>query len=401
MTAFATIPEAIEEIRRGRLVIVVDDEDRENEGDLVIAAQAVTPEAINFMTRFGRGLICVPVTADRLAELDLPLMVDVNTSRLGTAFTVSVDSREGTTTGISTFDRATTIKALADPRSRPEDLLRPGHIFPLRAMEGGVLRRAGHTEAAVDLARLAGFAPVGVLCEILADDGHMARLPRLEVFAGEHGLRIISTADLIRYRLKRDPFVRREGETRLPTVHGEFRAVVYENALDGVGHLALVKGEVGDGRPVLVRMHSECLTGEVFGSLRCDCGEQLRGAMEMVQRAGRGVIVYIRQEGRGIGLTNKIKAYALQDRGKDTVEANELLGFPPDPRDYGVGAQILVDLGLSRIRLITNNPQKRAGLEGYGLEVVERIPLEMPPNKENYEYLKTKRHKLGHLLSIE
>jgi len=401
MSAFATIPEAIEEIRRGRLVIVVDDEDRENEGDLVIAAQAVTPEAINFMTRFGRGLICVPVTADRLAELDLPLMVDVNTSRLGTAFTVSVDSREGTTTGISTFDRATTIKALADPRSRPEDLLRPGHIFPLRAMEGGVLRRAGHTEAAVDLARLAGFAPVGVLCEILADDGHMARLPRLEVFAGEHGLRIISIADLIRYRLKRDPFVRREGETRLPTVHGEFRAVVYENALDGVGHLALVKGEMDDGRPVLVRMHSECLTGEVFGSLRCDCGEQLRGAMEMVQRAGRGVIVYIRQEGRGIGLTNKIKAYALQDRGKDTVEANELLGFPPDPRDYGVGAQILVDLGLSRIRLITNNPQKRAGLEGYGLEVVERIPLEMPPNKENYEYLKTKRHKLGHLLSIE
>ena len=401
MSAFATIPEAIEEIRRGRLVIVVDDEDRENEGDLVIAAQAVTPEAINFMTRFGRGLICVPVTADRLAELDLPLMVDVNTSRLGTAFTVSVDSREGTTTGISTFDRATTIKALADPRSRPEDLLRPGHIFPLRAMEGGVLRRAGHTEAAVDLARLAGFAPVGVLCEILADDGHMARLPRLEVFAGEHGLRIISIADLIRYRLKRDPFVRREGETRLPTVHGEFRAVVYENALDGVGHLALVKGEMDDGRPVLVRMHSECLTGEVFGSLRCDCGEQLRGAMEMVQRAGRGVIVYIRQEGRGIGLTNKIKAYALQDRGKDTVEANELLGFPPDPRDYGVGAQILVDLSLSRIRLITNNPQKRAGLEGYGLEVVERIPLEMPPNKENYEYLKTKRHKLGHLLSIE
>src|SRR3989304_3113211 len=337
MSAFATIPEAIEEIRRGRLVLVGDAEDRENEGDLVIAAQAVTPEAINFMTRFGRGLICVPYTAHRRGELALPLMVNVNTSRLGTAFTVSVDSREGPTTGISTFDRATTIKALADPRSRPEDLLRPGHIFPLRAMEGGVLRRAGHTEAAVDLARLAGFAPVGVLCEILAD----------------------------------------------------------------AGHLALVKGEVDDGRPVLVRMHSECLTGEVFGSLRCDCGEQLRGAMEMVQRAGRGVIVYIRQEGRGIGLTNKIKAYALQDRGKDTVEANELLGFPPDPRDYGVGAQILVDLGLSRIRLITNNPQKRAGLEGYGLEVVERIPLEMPPNKENYEYLKTKRHKLGHLLSIE
>ena len=401
MRSFATIPEAIEEIRRGRMVIVVDDEDRENEGDLIMAAQAVTPEAINFMTRFGRGLICVPVVEDRLGELELPLMVHANTARLGTAFTVSVDAREGTTTGISTFDRAATIRALADPETRPADLLRPGHVFPLRALEGGVLRRTGHTEAAADLARLAGFAPVAVLCEILADDGHMARLPRLEVFAGEHGLRISTIADLIRYRLKRDPFVRREGETRLPTGYGEFRAVVYENTIDGVSHLALVKGEVNDGRPVPVRMHSECLTGEVFGSLRCDCGEQLRGAMEMVQRAGRGVIVYIRQEGRGIGLTNKIKAYALQDRGKDTVEANELLGFPPDPRDYGVGAQILVDLGLSQIRLITNNPQKRAGLEGYGLEVVERIPLEMPPNKENYQYLKTKRHKLGHLLSIE
>jgi 3,4-dihydroxy 2-butanone 4-phosphate synthase/GTP cyclohydrolase II len=401
MTAFATIPEAIEEIRRGRMVIVVDDEDRENEGDLIMAAEAVTPETINFMTRFGRGLICVPMTGDGLAALQLPPMVHLNTARMGTAFTVSVDAREGTSTGISTFDRAATIRALADPRTRPEDLLRPGHVFPLAAMDGGVLRRAGHTEAAVDLARLAGCAPAGVLCEILADDGRMARLPRLEVFAGEHGLRIISIADLIRYRLKRDPFVRREGETRLPTVHGEFGAVVYENTLDGVGHLALVKGDVAEGPPILVRMHSECLTGEVFGSLRCDCGEQLRTAMEMVQRAGRGVIVYIRQEGRGIGLTNKIKAYALQDRGKDTVEANELLGFPPDPRDYGVGAQILADLGLHQIRLITNNPQKRAGLEGFGLQVVERIPLETAPNKENYQYLKTKRHKLGHLLSIE
>ncbi len=401
MSTLASIPEALEEVRRGRMVIVVDDEDRENEGDLVMAAQAVTPEAINFMTRFGRGLICVPMAPGRLVELDLPLMVDVNTSRLGTAFTVSVDVRHGTTTGISAHDRAATVRALADPRSRPEDFLRPGHVFPLRAMEGGVLRRAGHTEAAVDLARLAGFAPVGVLCEILADDGHMARLPQLEVFAAEHGLRIVSIADLIRYRLRRDPFVRREGETRLPTVYGEFRAVVYENTLDGVGHLALVKGDVAEGGPVLVRMHSECLTGEVFGSLRCDCGEQLRAALQMVQRAGRGVIVYIRQEGRGIGLTNKIKAYALQDGGKDTVEANELLGFPPDPRDYGVGAQILADLGLHQIRLITNNPQKRAGLEGYGLEVTERIPLEMPPNQENYRYLKTKRHKLGHLLSIE
>ncbi len=401
MSAFAGIAEAIEEIRRGRMVIVVDDEDRENEGDLVMAASGVTPEAMNFMTRFGRGLICVPMTGERLAELDLPPMVGRNTSRLGTAFTVSVDARDGTTTGISTYDRAASIRALADPRSGPGSFLRPGHVFPLRALEGGVLRRAGHTEAAVDLARLAGFAPVGVLCEVLADDGHMARLPRLEVFAGEHGLRIVSITDLIRHRIRRDPFVRREGETRLPTVHGEFRTVVYENTLDGVSHLALVKGEVADERPALVRMHSECLTGEVFGSLRCDCGEQLRAALEMVQRAGRGVIVYIRQEGRGIGLTNKIKAYALQDGGKDTVEANELLGFPPDPRDYGVGAQILADLGLSQIRLITNNPQKRAGLEGFGLEVVERIPLETPPNHENYEYLKVKRHKLGHLLSIE
>jgi 3,4-dihydroxy 2-butanone 4-phosphate synthase/GTP cyclohydrolase II len=383
------------------MVIVVDDEDRENEGDLVMAAEAVTPEAVNFMTRFGRGLICVPMTADRLASLNLPPMVGRNTSRLGTAFTVSVDARDGTTTGISAFDRAVTIKALANQGSTEEDLARPGHIFPLQAMEGGVLRRSGHTEATVDLARLSGFASVGVLCEILADDGSMARLPTLEVFAEEHGLKMVSVADLIRYRLQRDPFVRREGETRLPTLHGEFRAVVYENTLDGASHLALVRGEVQNGEPVLVRMHSQCLTGEVFGSLRCDCGEQVRAAMEMVARDGRGVIIYIRQEGRGIGLTNKIKAYALQDGGKDTVEANVLLGFPPDPRDYGVGAQILVDLGLHQIRLVTNNPQKRAGLEGYGLQVVERVPLEMPPNEENYHYLKTKRHKLGHLLSIE
>ena len=401
MSVFATIPQALEEIRRGRMVIVVDDEDRENEGDLVMAAEAVTPEAVNFMTRFGRGLLCVPMTADRLSHLNLPLMVDENTSRHGTMFTVSVDARDGTTTGTSAFDRAVTIKALTDPRSASEEFARPGHIFPLQAMDGGVLRRAGHTEATADLARLSGFAPVGVLCEILADDGSMARLPTLEVFAGEHGLKMVSIADLIRYRLRRDPFVRREGETRLPTHHGEFRAVVYENTLDGTSHLALVRGEVAGNGPVLVRMHSQCLTGEVFGSLRCDCGEQLRAAMEMVARAGRGVIVYIRQEGRGIGLTNKIKAYALQDGGKDTVEANVLLGFPADPRDYGVGAQILVDLGLHEIRLITNNPQKRAGLEGYGLDVVERIPLEIPPNAENYHYLKTKRHKLGHLLSIE
>jgi 3,4-dihydroxy 2-butanone 4-phosphate synthase/GTP cyclohydrolase II len=398
---FASVEEAIEELRRGRMVIVVDDEDRENEGDLVMAAEAVTPEAVNFMTRFGRGLICVPMPAERLRQLDLPLMVDRNTSLHGTAFTVTVDVRHGTTTGTSAFDRAATIRALADPSSRPEDFARPGHIFPLMAMEGGVLRRSGHTEAAVDLARLAGFQPVGVLCEILADDGTMARLPQLALFAAEHDLRIVTIADLIRYRKAREPFVRREGETRLPTRHGEFRAVVYENTLDGSSHLALVRGEVADGTPVLVRMHSECLTGDVFGSLRCDCGEQLQAALAMIAREGRGVVVYIRQEGRGIGLTNKIKAYALQDDGKDTVEANLLLGFPPDPRDYGVGAQILADLGVRQLRLITNNPRKRAGLEGYGLTVVDRVPLEMPPNRENYRYLQTKRHKLGHLLSID
>jgi len=327
-------------------------------------------------------------------------MVAENTARHGTAFTVSVDARAGGT-GISAYDRARTVRLLADPATQPDDLLRPGHIFPLIATPGGVLRRAGHTEAVVDLARMAGLQPAGIACEIVHDDGTMARLPDLFGFAERHNLKIITVRDLIHYRMRHDPFVRREGQTRLPTTVGEFTAIVYENPIDGSTQLALVKGTVDDGEPVLVRMHSECLTGEVFGSLRCDCGDQLRAAMAAIAQEGRGVIVYIRQEGRGIGLDNKIKAYALQDLGSDTVEANELLGFPPDPRDYGVGAQILVDLGVRRIRLLTNNPQKRAGLEGYGLQVVERVPLEIPPNKENYAYLKTKRHRLGHLLSIE
>ncbi len=397
---FATIEEAVAEFRAGRMVVVVDDEQRENEGDLVLAAEHATPEAINFMITHGRGLVFVLMAPERCEELRLPLMVTENTSHHGTAFTVSVDAREATT-GISAHERALTVRLLADPASRPDDFVRPGHIFPIRAAPGGVLRRAGHTEAVVDLARLAGLQPVGVACEIVHDDGTMARLPELQQYAARWGLKILTVRDLITHRLRTDRFVHREGETRLPTLHGEFKAIVYENILDGSTHLALVKGTVGDGEPVLVRMHSECLTGEVFGSLRCDCREQLQAAMRAIEREGRGVIVYIRQEGRGIGLGNKIKAYALQDQGSDTVEANELLGFPPDPRDYGVGAQILVDLGLRRIRLLTNNPQKRAGLEGYGLQVVERVPLEIPPNRENYAYLKAKRHRLGHLLSLD
>jgi len=398
---FATVESAVDAIRRGRFVIVVDDEDRENEGDLVIAAECVTPDAINFMVKFARGLITVPLTAERLAALDLPQMVSHNTSHQGTAFTVSVGARHKITTGISAHDRAATIRALVDPATGPEDLSRPGHVFPLRATPGGVLRRAGHTEAAVDLATLAGLTAAGVLCEIMNDDGTMARLPELETFAARHEIPIISVRDLIKYRLERDRFVTREGTTRLPTRFGEFSAVVYQNALDGASHLALTLGDLSGDAPVLVRMHSECLTGDVFGSLRCDCGEQLRSALRAIGREGRGVLVYIRQEGRGIGLANKIRAYALQDAGRDTVEANELLGFAPDPRDYGVGAQILIDLGLRRVRLLTNNPAKRVGLEGYGIEVVERVPIEVPPNPENYRYLATKRHKLGHLLSLE
>jgi len=400
VSRFATVEDAVEDMRAGRMLIVVDDEDRENEGDLVLAAEHATPEAVNFVIAHARGLICVPMTAERCEALRLPLMVAENTARHGTAFTVSVDAAAGGT-GISAYDRALTVRLLADPATQPDDLLRPGHIFPLIATPGGVLRRAGHTEAVTDLARMAGLQPAGIACEIVHDDGTMARLPELFRFAERHNLKIVTVRDLIRHRMRHDPFVRREGQTRLPTTVGEFTAIVYENPIDGSSQLALVKGVVDDGEPVLVRMHSECLTGEVFGSLRCDCGDQLRASMAAIAQEGRGVIVYIRQEGRGIGLDNKIKAYALQDLGSDTVEANELLGFPADPRDYGVGAQILVDLGVRRIRLLTNNPRKRAGLEGYGLQVVERVPLEIPPNKENYAYLKTKRHRLGHLLSIE
>ena len=399
--AFAEIAEATEAIRAGGFVIVVDDEARENEGDLVMAAERVTPEAVNFMVRHARGLITVPMTGERLDALALPQMVQQNTSHQGTAFAISVGAKDKITTGISAHDRAATIRALVDPATRPEDLSRPGHVFPLRAIAGGVLRRAGHTEAAIDLVTLAGLSPAGVLCEIMSDDGTMARLPELRAFAARHRLPIISVAELIRYRLERDRFVVCEGRTRLPTAFGEFTAAVYQNTLDGATHLALIRGDLAGADPVLVRMHSECLTGEVFGSLRCDCGEQLRRALDAISREGRGVLVYIRQEGRGIGLANKIRAYALQDAGKDTVEANELLGFAPDPRDYGVGAQILADLGLRRIRLLTNNPAKRVGLEGYGIDVVSRVPIEVTPNPENYRYLATKRHKLGHLLNVE
>ncbi|MDN5348038.1 MAG: 3,4-dihydroxy 2-butanone 4-phosphate synthase / cyclohydrolase [Clostridia bacterium] len=396
---FNTIEEAIEDIRAGKMVVVVDDEDRENEGDLVAAAEKATPEIINFMATYARGLICMPVNGQRLDELGLGPMVQHNTESHCTAFTVSVDAKE-TTTGISAYERALTVQKILDPSTRPEDLRRPGHVFPLRAQEGGVLRRAGHTEAAVDLARLAGLYPAGVICEIMAEDGTMARVPQLMEFCRRHGLKIITIADLIQYRRRTEKLVKRIAVADLPTRYGHFQALAYEDLIEHKGHLALVKGEVAGEEPVLVRVHSQCLTGDVFGSLRCDCGEQLRCALEIIEKEGRGVLLYMRQEGRGIGLVNKIKAYKLQEEGKDTVEANEALGFPADLRDYGIGAQILADLGVKKLRLLTNNPRKIAGLEGYGLQVVERIPIEISPNEVNRPYLKAKREKLGHLLHV-
>ena len=398
--AFDRVEEALEDIRQGRMIIVADDEDRENEGDLVMAAEAVTPEHINFMTKHGRGLICVTLTDERANELDLPLMTDANTDPQGTAFTISVDAhrRFGVTTGISAQDRAKTIQVVLDPDTEPTDLRRPGHIFPLRAKEGGVLRRVGQTEAGVDLAKLAGFAPAGVICEILNADGTMARRPELERFAAEHDLKFITVAQLVAYRLTKTRLVRRIAEAELPTDHGLFRVIGFESVLDHREHVALVKGDLQGRDDALVRMHSECLTGDVFGSRRCDCGSQLDAAMARIAEEGSGAIVYLRQEGRGIGLGNKLKAYALQDGGMDTVEANERLGFKPDLRDYGIGAQILLDLGIRGIRLLTNNPRKVVGLDGYDLEITGREPLRVGGNEHNERYLATKKSKLGHIL---
>jgi 3,4-dihydroxy 2-butanone 4-phosphate synthase/GTP cyclohydrolase II len=402
--ALASVEAAVADIRAGRMVILVDDEDRENEGDLCMAAEKVTPDAINFMAKHGRGLICLSLTDERLERLNLQMMVPdwENQSGFGTAFTVSIEARHGVTTGISAADRAHTILTAISPDAKPNDLVRPGHVFPLRAREGGVLRRTGQTEGSVDLARLAGLTPAGVICEIMNDDGSMARMPELQSFAVQHGLKVVTIADLIQYRLQHEKLVRRVADAVLPTRGaGEFRTLVYENDIDHIDHMALVKGEIRADDPVLVRVHSECLTGDAFGSLRCDCGEQLDAALQMIESAGCGVLLYMRQEGRGIGLKNKIRAYGLQDEeGLDTVQANERLGFPPDMRDYGVGAQILVDLGVRKMRLITNNPGKRAGIEGYGLTIVERVPLEITPNAKNLEYLRTKKEKLGHVLHL-
>ena len=397
---FNTIPEVLEELRAGRQVIVIDDDDRENEGDLVMAAAFVTPEHITFMATYGRGIICVPMEERALDRLALHPMVSPSEDPMKTAWTISVDARLGVTTGISAHDRAHTIQVLINPQSAPADLVRPGHVFPLRAREGGVLRRAGHTEAAVDLARLAGLPPAGVICEIMKDDGTMARSADLFAFAQQHGLKVCTIASLIEYRRRFEKLITRVAAVKLPTEFGEFQAILYDTSIDNRQHVALVKGTVNDGVPVLVRVHSQCLTGDVFASLRCDCGPQLHRAMARIGEEGRGVILYIHQEGRGIGLVNKLKAYALQDQGLDTVEANEALGFAPDLRDYGIGAQILVDLGLKELRLLTNNPRKIVGLEGYGLRVIERVSIEIPPRPENARYLETKRDKLGHLLNV-
>lgn len=398
--AISPIEEGIQDVRDGKMVIIVDDEDRENEGDVMIASEKVTPQAINFMARYACGLICLSLTEERARLLNLPLMVQDNTSPYNTAFTVSIEARTGVTTGISAHDRARTVLTAIDDNLGANDLSRPGHIFPLIAREGGVLVRVGHTEASSDIARLAGLKPSGVICEIMKEDGTMARLPDLEVFAEQHGLKIVTIADLIKYKMRKEKLVRRAVETRLPTRYGgEFRLIAYENDVDGLEHLAFVKGDITPEDVVLVRVHSECMTGDVFGSMRCDCGEQLRLAMAMIAKEGKGVLVYMRQEGRGIGLVNKIKAYSLQDEGADTVEANEALGFGDDLRDYGVGAQILNDIGVRKMKLITNNPRKIVGLEGYGLSVVERIHLELPPTPDNIHYMKTKREKLGHILN--
>ncbi len=398
--AVVSVRQAIEDIKAGKFVIIVDDEDRENEGDLAIAAEKVTPEAINFMTKYARGLICMPLTGKRLDELKIPMMVTENTSKFTTAFTISIEAKHKISTGISTADRAETIRAVIDPNTRPDDIARPGHMFPLRAKEGGVLSRAGHTEAIVDLARLAGLYPAGVICEILNEDGSMARLPQLEEMSDKFSINIVTIADLIAYRHRHEKLVKRGPEANLPTPHGEFTIIAYKSITDPDEHLALVKGDIATEEPVLVRVHSQCLTGEVFSSLRCDCGEQITMAMKMIAQEGRGVLLYMRQEGRGIGIHNKIKAYALQDEGMDTVEANLSLGFDADLRDYGIGAQILADLGLHEIRLLTNNPKKVIGLQSYGLKVVETIPIITQPNPYNYHYLETKREKMGHLLEV-